>query len=260
MLRRPPTAASPSRTVPPSKPPVLASSFVAPCICQSCCAAPAEPLRPRGHSTTVGDIGCSVRSSTPLTTTTGRSSTHRRVRCAPQGGWDVSESTAHVCVPVQLTIDIVGGKWKPLILWFAERRPTAALQRSSPGDAGGGPQGIPLASATPALLNTSWTSEAASPAARIWSTSVTSSRSETSRSSRRARSASGFRAVGVDLPHASGQERLRQCSPDAAVGARHQGDRSFDSLCVHRLFLSCDTDLVVVGHEIDLAPGIERWE
>src|SRR5258708_3744138 len=43
---------------------------------------------------------------------------------------------------------------------------------------------------------------------------------------------------GVDLPHAPGEERFRQRSPDAAVGARHQGDRSFDSPCVHRLFLS----------------------
>jgi len=43
--------------------------------------------------------------------------------------------------------------------------------------------------------------------------------------------------------------------PDAAVGTRHQGDRSFDSLCVHCLFLF-RYELVLVGHEIDLAPGI----
>ena len=70
----------------------------------------------------------------------------------------------------------------------------------------------------------------------------------------------------VDLLHAPGQERLRQRSPDAAVGARHQGDRSFDSLCVHRLFLSCWVDRSrrapreLRDDEIILATGIERWE
>jgi hypothetical protein len=51
---------------------------------------------------------------------------------------------------------------------------------------------------------------------------------------------------GVDLPHAPGQERFRQGSPDAAVGARHQGDCSFDSQCVR--------------HEINLSAGDRRWE
>ncbi len=42
----------------------------------------------------------------------------------------------------------------------------------------------------------------------------------------------------VDLPHAPAEQRFRQCSPDAAVGARYQGDGSLDSPCIHRLFLS----------------------
>ena len=65
----------------------------------------------------------------------------------------------------------------------------------------------------------------------------------------------GIACRGMDRSHTAGQERFRQGSSDAAVGARHQGDRSFDFLRVHRLFLSCGCDFVVVGHEIDLAPG-----
>jgi DNA-binding HxlR family transcriptional regulator len=77
-----------------------------------------------------------VRSSTPLTTATGRSSTHRRVRCAPQGAWDVSESTAHVCVPRAAHDRHRRWEVEAADSVAAERRPTAALQRSSAGDAG----------------------------------------------------------------------------------------------------------------------------
>jgi hypothetical protein len=69
----------------------------------------------------------------PLTIATDRSSTHRRVRCAPQEAWDVSESTAHVRVPCAADNRHRRRQMETADPVAASRRPAAALQRSAAG-------------------------------------------------------------------------------------------------------------------------------